>query len=131
MGSCGPTDQNLIVSLPEGSRLADNELRPTIAEIKSLTLEQLRTTMNDPTNWVGLLAHNRESTLPSNTYSRRKSNGRTEFDDRDGPAFTSAMGLYHIEYYDYRKPFRARRANNSTPTVRFVNRWIVIQTALC
>jgi hypothetical protein len=54
--TCGPTDQNLIVSLPEGSRFADNELRPTIAEIKSLTIEQLRVAMNDSVNWVGLLA---------------------------------------------------------------------------
>ena len=55
--ACGPTDQDLIVSLPEDSRLAVSELLPTIAEIKSLTLEQLRAAMNDPSNWVGLLAH--------------------------------------------------------------------------
>src|SRR2546425_8688001 len=55
--ACGPTDRDLIVSLPEGSRLAVSELLPTIAEIKSLTLEQLRAAMNDPANWVGLLAH--------------------------------------------------------------------------
>lgn len=55
--ACGPTDQDLIVSLPEGSRLAVNELLLTIAEIKSLTLKKLRATMNDPSNWVGLLAH--------------------------------------------------------------------------
>jgi hypothetical protein len=55
--ACGPTDQDLIVSLPEGSRLAVSELLPTIAEIKSLTLERLRAAMNDPVNWVGLLAH--------------------------------------------------------------------------
>jgi hypothetical protein len=46
-----------IVALPEGARLAVSELLPTIAEIKSLTLEQLRAAMNDPANWVGLLAH--------------------------------------------------------------------------
>jgi hypothetical protein len=55
--ACGPTDQDLIVSLPEGARLRVSELLPTIAEIKSLTLKQLRTAMNDPENWVGLLAH--------------------------------------------------------------------------
>jgi len=55
--TCGPTDQDLIVCLPEASRFAINELRPTIAEIKSQTLEQIRAAMNDPANWVGLLAH--------------------------------------------------------------------------
>jgi len=55
--ACGPTDQDQIVSLPEGSRLAVSELLPTIAEIKSLTLERLRAAMNDRSNWVGLLAH--------------------------------------------------------------------------
>ena len=45
---CGPTDQNRIVSLPEGSRFAISELLPTIAEIKSLALKQLQAAMNDP-----------------------------------------------------------------------------------
>lgn len=62
--ACGPTDQDRIVSLPEGSRLAVSELLPTIAEIKSLTLEQLRAAMNDDRNWVGLMAHfNQERAL--------------------------------------------------------------------
>lgn len=55
--TCGPADRDLIVSPPKGSRLAVSELLPTIAEIKSITLEQLRAAMNDPANWVGLLAH--------------------------------------------------------------------------
>jgi hypothetical protein len=55
--ACGPTNQDVIVELPEGSRLAINELLPTIAEIKTITLEQLRAAMNDQSNWVGLLAH--------------------------------------------------------------------------
>jgi hypothetical protein len=55
--ACGPTDRDLVVSLPEGSRLAVGELLPTIAEIKSQTLKQLQAAMNDPANWVGLLAH--------------------------------------------------------------------------
>jgi hypothetical protein len=55
--ACGPTDRDIIVSLPERARLRVSELLPTIAEIKSLTLKQLRTAMNDPDNWVGLLAH--------------------------------------------------------------------------
>ena len=55
--TCGPIDRDLIVSLPEGSRFAVNELLPTITEIKSRTLDQLRDAMNNPENWVGLLAH--------------------------------------------------------------------------
>ena len=55
--TCGPTDRDLVVTLPEGSRLAAGELRPTVAEIKSITLTQLREAMNNPANWVGLLAH--------------------------------------------------------------------------
>jgi hypothetical protein len=62
--ACGPTDQDLVVSLPEGSRLASGELLPTIALIKSITLTKLRRAMNDPANWIGLLAHfNRERAL--------------------------------------------------------------------
>jgi RecB family endonuclease NucS len=37
--------------------LAPSELRRTIAEIKSLTLKQLKDAMNDDMNWVGLMAH--------------------------------------------------------------------------
>jgi hypothetical protein len=55
--ACGPADPDLIVSLPEDSHLAVSELLPTIAEIKSLTVRQLRAAMNDPRNWVGLLAY--------------------------------------------------------------------------
>jgi hypothetical protein len=55
--ACGPTDPDLIISLPEGSRFAVAELLPTIAEIKSVSLKQLRAAMNDPANWVGLLAN--------------------------------------------------------------------------
>ncbi|MDA1050833.1 MAG: endonuclease NucS [Planctomycetota bacterium] len=55
--ACGPTDRDLIVLLPEGSRFTSSELLPTISEIKSQTVSQLQSAMNDPTNWVGLLAH--------------------------------------------------------------------------
>jgi hypothetical protein len=55
--TCGPDDRDLIVALPEGSRFNDAERRPTISEIRSQSLEHLRTVMNDPTNWVGLLSH--------------------------------------------------------------------------
>lgn len=55
--ACGPSDRDLIVALPESSRLAVSEFRWTIAEIKSITLGQVRAAMNDPANWIGLLAH--------------------------------------------------------------------------
>ena len=55
--ACGPEDRDLVIALPPGARFNSGELRPTIAEIRSQTLDQLRASMNDPTNWVGLLAH--------------------------------------------------------------------------
>jgi hypothetical protein len=53
----GPDDRGLVVVLPEGKRFALHELRPTLAEVRSMSLEQLIDTMNDPTNWVNLLGH--------------------------------------------------------------------------
>lgn len=53
----GPNDQDMIVALPQNSQFTSGELRPTISEIRSQTLEQLTTAMNDPENWVGLLSH--------------------------------------------------------------------------
>ncbi len=55
--TCGPEDRDLVVALPDGSRFTNGELRPTVAEIRSQTLKQLRASMNEPTNWVGLLSH--------------------------------------------------------------------------
>ncbi len=54
---CGPDDRDLVVALPDGARFNGGELRPTISEIRSRTLRQLRATMNNPANWVGLLSH--------------------------------------------------------------------------
>ncbi len=55
--TCGPDDRDLVIALPEDARFTNGELRPTLAEIRSQTVKQLRTAMNDPTNWVGLLSH--------------------------------------------------------------------------
>lgn len=55
--ACGPDDRDLVVALPEGARFNSGELRPTVSQIRSRTLKQLRASMNDPANWVGLLAH--------------------------------------------------------------------------
>jgi hypothetical protein len=55
--ACGPEDRDLVVALPEGERFNGGELRPTISQIRSRTVEQLRASMNNSANWVGLLAH--------------------------------------------------------------------------
>jgi hypothetical protein len=55
--TCGPEDRDLVVALPEGERFTSGELNATVAEIRSRTLKQLQASMNEPTNWVGLLAH--------------------------------------------------------------------------
>jgi len=53
----GPDDRDLIIKLPHGSRLTPGELRPTICEIQSHSLQKFRRVMNDPANWVGLDTH--------------------------------------------------------------------------
>jgi len=55
--TCGPDDRDLVVAIPAGARFTTGELRPTISQIRSQTFVQLRATMNDPANWIGLLAH--------------------------------------------------------------------------
>lgn len=53
----GPDDRDEVVLLPQGRRFTSGELRRTIAEIKSQSLDDLRRTMNDPANWESLFAH--------------------------------------------------------------------------
>jgi hypothetical protein len=50
----GPTDFDLIVKLPEHVRFTKGELRPTVAEIRSHSIDDLKEAMNDSSNWVGL-----------------------------------------------------------------------------
>lgn len=52
----GPEDRDQVVLLPEGGRFNANELRNTIAVVHSLSIEQLRTSMNDRVHWSGLLS---------------------------------------------------------------------------
>jgi hypothetical protein len=40
--TCGPDDRDLVVALPEGARFTPGELRPTVAEIRSQSVKQLR-----------------------------------------------------------------------------------------
>ena len=51
----GPDDFDLMVQLPPGRTFTSGELRPTVSRIHSLTLDEIRTLMNDSQNWVGLL----------------------------------------------------------------------------
>ncbi len=53
----GPDNRDEVVLLPEGRRFSSGELRPTIAEISSLSLDRLKTSMQDPANHESLLAH--------------------------------------------------------------------------
>lgn len=53
----GPDDKDYIVQLPDGTRFGPSELRPTICAIRSMSFKDLKSAMNDPTNWVGLLSH--------------------------------------------------------------------------
>lgn len=52
----GPEDRDWVVSLPEKTRFTAGELRPTIAEVRSVSLAQLCEVMNDRANWTGILA---------------------------------------------------------------------------
>src|SRR5688572_3687706 len=53
--TCGPDDRDQVVALPIHSQFRGNELRGTIAAITARSLDELRSVMNDSTNWVGIL----------------------------------------------------------------------------
>jgi Endonuclease NucS len=53
----GPDSRDMVIALPNKARLTTGELRPTIAQIKSRSRQELVDAMNDPSNWVGLLTH--------------------------------------------------------------------------
>jgi Endonuclease NucS len=59
----GPDDRDLVVKLPEGKRLNPGELRHTVAEVRSLELDDLRRAMNDQRNWVSLFEFPYEKSL--------------------------------------------------------------------
>jgi len=59
----GPDSQDLVVKMPDNS-FTSGELRPTISRIRSISLEDLKTEMDNPVNWVSLLGKfSYESTL--------------------------------------------------------------------
>lgn len=55
--SIGPDDRDLVVALPSNMQFTMGELRPTIAQIRSRSVNELKDIMNEPTNWVGLFTH--------------------------------------------------------------------------
>lgn len=52
--SVGPADFDLVVALPRQIRLPQGEVRPTVSQIRSHSVEQFRDALNDSANWVGL-----------------------------------------------------------------------------
>jgi Domain of unknown function DUF83 len=55
--TCGPESRDWVVALPERARFTPGELLPTISEIRSISLSNLKAVMNDPLHWVELWAH--------------------------------------------------------------------------
>jgi hypothetical protein len=53
----GPEDRDIVILLPENSRFTTGELRPTISEIRSISLKNLRIVMNESANWQSLFSH--------------------------------------------------------------------------
>lgn len=53
----GPDNHDLVIQLPKGRTFSSGELRPTIARIRSLSLDSLVQEMRDPANWVSLLGN--------------------------------------------------------------------------
>jgi len=53
----GPDSRDMVVALPKSDRFHASELRPTINQIRSRSIESLIRAMNDETNWIGLLTH--------------------------------------------------------------------------
>ncbi len=53
----GPDDRDTVVRMPAGSRFTRGEIRPTIGEIKSMSLADLTGIMSDRKHWESLFAH--------------------------------------------------------------------------
>jgi hypothetical protein len=55
--TAGPGDRSTVVSLPKNLQLTRGELRPTVCEIKSHTVEEFQKAMKNEANWIGLWSH--------------------------------------------------------------------------
>ena len=51
----GPQNLDFVINLPEDNRFTIGELRPTVGVIHSQKIEELKTAVNLPANWVSLL----------------------------------------------------------------------------
>lgn len=82
--TAGPDDRELIVVLPPCSRLSLGELRPTVAEIRSRSLKDLRRAMSDSSNWSGLLQFSYERSMSEyiSAYPHRLEDGLLPHPDK-------------------------------------------------
>lgn len=55
--TCGPESRDRVIKLPEHVQFSTNELLPAISKIQSISLEDMKSAINDPKNWVELWAH--------------------------------------------------------------------------
>jgi hypothetical protein len=55
--TAGPDNREMVIALPEEVRFSSGELRPTLSEIKSISLDKLKVIMRDQGNWVALWSH--------------------------------------------------------------------------
>lgn len=53
----GPDNRDMVIALPQNLQFTLGELRPTICQVHSRSVQELEDVMNDPANWVGLLTH--------------------------------------------------------------------------
>jgi hypothetical protein len=53
----GPDNREMVVALPPEAQFTLGELRPTLSEIRSTSLDALKKVMSDQSNWVGLWSH--------------------------------------------------------------------------
>ncbi len=74
----GPDDRDFVVSLPKEAQFTGGELRPTMSQIRSLSLPELKEVMDAQENWVALIARFRYERALSNyiaTYPHRLEDG--------------------------------------------------------
>lgn len=55
--SVGPSDPDMVVKLPAARRFPAGVLRGTIRKLSPTVFKSVKLAMNEPGNWVGLLAH--------------------------------------------------------------------------
>jgi hypothetical protein len=77
----GPDDPDMVIRVPHKCEFTNGELRPAISKIRSQTISKVRSLMNDPRNWVGLLGKFRYEQALSDyiaTYAHHLEDGLTQ-----------------------------------------------------